>query len=137
MKLGRRRVRGAAEVGLQSLGCSARPSRARNALGALIILGFRSGSRYATSEDVLQDALGEQVVSKLTVPRICQYTRERYATRCGARRAHDRVYCYLDAILPQTAPRRRARRGRRGRVGPEAGKPESPARAPPRLEREL
>jgi putative transposase len=56
-------------------------------------------------EALLEEALGEQAVSKSTVARICQDTRRRYAGWC--RRdlsAHDVVYCYLDAIYLKLRP---------------------------------
>ena len=50
-------------------------------------------------EDLLEEALGEQIVGKSTVARVCQDTRERYRAWCERRlEQHDLVYCYLDAI---------------------------------------
>jgi putative transposase len=49
-----------------------------HALEALIILGFLRGLSVRDVEDLLEEALGEQVVGKSTVARICQDTRERY-----------------------------------------------------------
>jgi len=54
-----------------------------HALEALIIVGFLRGLSVRDVEALLEEALGEQVVGKSTVARICQDIRERY--RAGAR----------------------------------------------------
>jgi putative transposase len=70
-----------------------------HALEALIILGFLRGLSVRDVEALLEEALGEAVVSKSTVARICQDTRERYRAWCERDLCgHDLVYCYLDAI---------------------------------------
>ena len=76
-----------------------------HALEALIILGFLRGLSVRDVESLLEEALGEQVVGKSTVARICQDTRERYRTWCERRLdGHDLVYCYLDAIYLKLRP---------------------------------
>ena len=56
-------------------------------------------------EALLEEALGEQIVGKSTVARICQDTRERYRAWCERRLdEHDLVYCYLDAIYLRLRP---------------------------------
>lgn len=76
-----------------------------HALEALIILGFLRGLSVRDVEDLLEEALGEHVVSKSTVARICQDTRERYKAWCERDlSAHDVVYCYLDAIYLKLRP---------------------------------
>jgi transposase-like protein len=76
-----------------------------HALEALIIVGFLRGLSVCDVEALLEEALGEQVVGKSTVARICQDTRERY--RAWGERAlwaHDLVCCYLDAIYLKLRP---------------------------------
>jgi len=98
MELERPRVRDAAELGFESHVLGKGVART-HALEALIILGFLRGLSVRDVEDLLEEALGEQVVSKSTVARICQDTRARYRTWCERDlSAHDLVYCYLDAI---------------------------------------
>src|SRR3954466_8876104 len=76
-----------------------------HALEALIILGFLRGLSVRDVEALLEEALGEQIVGKSTVARICQDTRERYAAWCERRlEDHDLVYCYLDAIYLKLRP---------------------------------
>src|SRR6266567_4059464 len=76
-----------------------------HALEALIIVGFLRGLSVRDVEALLEETFGEQVVSKSTVARICQDTRERYAGWCERRLdEHDLVYCYLDAIYLKLRP---------------------------------
>jgi putative transposase len=104
MELERPRIRGAAELGFESQVLGRGVART-HALEALIILGFLRGLSVRDVENLLEEALGEQVVGKSTVARVCQDTRERYRAWC--RRdlsAHDLVYCYLDAIYLKLRP---------------------------------
>jgi putative transposase len=104
MELERPRIRGAAELGFESLVLGKGVART-HALEALIILGFLRGLSVRDVEDLLEEALGEQVVGKSTVARIYQDTRERYAAWCERDlSAHDLVYCYLDAIYLKLRP---------------------------------
>ena len=77
MELERPRVRNAAELGFESRVLGKGVART-HALEALIIVGFLRGLSVRDVEAVLEEALGEPVVGKSTVARICQDTRERY-----------------------------------------------------------
>jgi putative transposase len=104
MELERPRIRGAAELGFESQVLGKGVART-HALEALIIVGFLRGLSVRDVEALLEEALGEQVVSKSTVARICQDTRERYRAWCERDlSAHDLVYCYLDAIYLKLRP---------------------------------
>jgi putative transposase len=104
MELERPRIRNAAELGFESQVLGKGVART-HALEALIILGFLRGLSVRDVEDLLEEALGEQVVGKSTVARICQDTRERYAAWCERDlSAHDLVYCSLDAIYLKLRP---------------------------------
>jgi putative transposase len=104
IELERPRIRGAAELGFESQVLGKGVART-HALEALIILGFLRGLSVRDVEDLLEEALGEQVVGKSTVARICRDTRERYAAWCERDlSAHDLVYCYLDAIYLKLRP---------------------------------
>jgi transposase-like protein len=104
MELERPRVRNASELGFESRVIGKGVART-HALEALIILGFLRGLSVRDVEALLEEALGEQVVGKSTVARVCQDTRERYAA-WGARdlSTHDLIYCYLDAIYLKLRP---------------------------------
>ncbi len=104
MELERPRVRNAADLGFESRVIGRGVART-HALEALIILGFLRGLSVRDVEALLEEALGEQVVGKSTVARVCQDTRERYAAWCERRLDdHDLVYCYLDAIYLKLRP---------------------------------
>jgi putative transposase len=104
MELERPRVRGAAGLGFESQVLGKGVART-HALEALIIVGFLRGLSVRDVEALLEEALGERVVGKSTVARICQDTRERYAAWCERDlSAHDLVYCYLDAIYLKLRP---------------------------------
>jgi transposase-like protein len=129
LELERPRIRGVSELEFESQVLGKGVART-HALEALIILGFLRGLSVRDVEALLEEALGERVVGKSTVARICQDTRERYRAWCERRLdEHDLVYLYLDAIYLKAASRRRARRGRAGRPGPDVGGPEGAARA--------
>src|SRR3954462_15220861 len=78
VKLERPRIRSVSELGFESQVLGKGVART-HALEALIILGFLRGLSVRDVEDLLEEALGEQIVGKSTVARICQDTRERYA----------------------------------------------------------
>jgi putative transposase len=104
MELERPRVRGAAALGFESQVLGKGVART-HALEALIIVGFLRGLSVRDVEALLEEALGEQVVGKSTVARICQDTRERYRAWCERDLSgHDLVYCYLDAIYLKLRP---------------------------------
>src|SRR3954452_1804239 len=104
MELERPRIRDAAALGFESQVLGKGVART-HALEALIILGFLRGLSVRDVEALLEEALGEQIVGKSSVARICQDTRERY--RAWGERdlsAHDLVYLYLDAIYLKLRP---------------------------------
>jgi putative transposase len=104
MELERPRVRNAAELGFESQVLGKGVARS-HALEALIIVGFLRGLSVRDVEALLEEALGERVVGKSTVARVCQDTRERYRGWCERDlSAHDLVYCYLDAIYLKLRP---------------------------------
>jgi putative transposase len=104
VELERPRVRNATELGFESRVLGKGVART-HALEALIIVGFLRGLSVRDVEALLEEALGEQVVGKSTVARICQDTRERYRAWCERDlSAHDLVYCYLDAIYLKLRP---------------------------------
>jgi putative transposase len=104
MELERPRVRNASELGFES-GVLGKGVARTHALEALIILGFLRGLSVRDVEALLEEAFGEAVVSKSTVARICQDTRERYRAWCERDlSAHDLVYLYLDAIYLKLRP---------------------------------
>lgn len=71
MELERPRVRGVSELNFESQVLGKGVVRT-HALAALIILGFLRGLSVRDVEDLLEEALGEQIVGKSTVARICQ-----------------------------------------------------------------
>src|SRR3954451_623327 len=104
MELERPRIRSVSDLQFESQVLGKGVART-HALEALIILGFLRGLSVRDVEALLEEALGEQVVGKSTVARICQDTRERYAAWCERDlSAHDLVYCYLDAIYLKLRP---------------------------------
>src|ERR671931_1715465 len=104
VELERPRVRNATELGFESRVLGKGVART-HALEALIIVGFLRGLSVRDVEALLEEALGEQVVGKSTVARICQDTRERYRAWCARDLSgHDLVYCYLDAIYLKLRP---------------------------------
>src|SRR3954469_16026586 len=104
MELERPRIRNAVELGFESQVLGKGVART-HALEALIILEFLRGLSVRDVEALLEEALGEQVVGKSTVARICQDTRERYRAWCERRLdEHDLVYLYLDAIYLKLRP---------------------------------
>ena len=104
MELERPRIRNAAELGFESQVLGKGVART-HALEALIILGFLRGLSVRDVEALLEEALGEQIIGKSTVARVCQDTRQRYRAWCERDlSAHDLVYCYLDAIYLKLRP---------------------------------
>jgi putative transposase len=76
-----------------------------HALEALVIASFLRGLSTRDVEAALEEALDEPIVSKSTVSRICQDTRERYRAWCSRRLSeHDLVYLFLDAIYLKLRP---------------------------------
>jgi len=101
--LERPRLRNASELGFASAIVGEGVTRT-HALEALVVLSFR-GLSVRDVEGLLAETLGEQVVSKSTVSRICADTRERYRAWCGRRLdEHDLVYLFLDAVYLKLRP---------------------------------
>jgi putative transposase len=104
MELERPRIRSVSELGFESQVLGKGVART-HALEALIIVGFLRGLSVRDVEALLEEVFGEQVVSKSTVARVCQDTRERYRAWCERDlAAHDLVYLYLDAIYLKLRP---------------------------------
>ena len=104
LELGRPRIRDATELGFASRILGEMVTRT-HALEALVIGSFLRGLSTRDVEALLEESFGEQVVSKSTVSRICEQTRERYRAWCGRRLdEHDLVYCFLDAIYLKLRP---------------------------------
>src|SRR3954447_20158738 len=77
LEVERPRVRDAGAVGFESRVLGKGVTRT-HALEALIIVGFLRGLSVRDVEALLEEAFGEHVVSKSTVARVCEDTRERY-----------------------------------------------------------
>ena len=76
-----------------------------HALEALVIASFLRGLSVRDVEAALEECFDAPLVSKSTVSRICQDTRERYHAWCRRRlEEHDVVYCFLDAIYLKLRP---------------------------------
>lgn len=76
-----------------------------HALEALVIASFLRGLSVRDVESALEECFDAPIVSKSTVSRICQDTRERYRVWCERRlEEHDVVYCFLDAIYLKLRP---------------------------------
>jgi len=76
-----------------------------HALEALVIASFLRGLSVRDVEAALEECFDAPMVSKSTVSRICQDTRERYGAWCERRLdEHDVVYCFLDAIYLKLRP---------------------------------
>lgn len=104
IELERPRLRGASELGFCSAVLGKQVTRT-HALEALVVLSFLRGLSVRDVEALLEEAFGEGVVSKSTVSRICEQTRERYRAWCERDLAeHDLVYCFLDAIYLKLRP---------------------------------
>ncbi len=104
LELERPRVRDASKLGFESelLG---RGVARTHALEALVVCSFLRGLSVRDVEAALAETFGEQVVSKSTVSRICEQTRERYRAWCERSLSeHDLVYCFLDAIYLKLRP---------------------------------
>ena len=75
------------------------------ALESLTICSFLRGLSVRDIEAALQEVFDELVVSKSTVSRICEDTRERYRRWCRRRlEEHDVVYLFLDALYLKLRP---------------------------------
>jgi putative transposase len=104
IELERPRVRNASELGFASRILGETVTRT-HALEALVVYGFLRGLSVRDVEALLEEAFGEQVVSKSTVSRICEQLHDRYQAWCARRlEEHDLVYCFLDAVYLKLRP---------------------------------
>jgi putative transposase len=104
LELERPRLRNASELAFCSRILGKTVTRT-HALEALVIGSFLRGLSVRDVEALLEETFGESVVSKSTVSRICEQTRERYRVWCARRlEEHDLVYCFLDAIYLKLRP---------------------------------
>ena len=104
LELERPRLRNVSEVGFASRVLGERVTRT-HALEALVIGSFLRGLSVRDVEALLEEAFGKQIVSKSTVSRICEQTRERYRDwRRRRLEEYDLVYCFLDAIYLKLRP---------------------------------
>lgn len=85
-----------------------------HALGALVLASLLRGLALREVAASLDERFGGPTISKSTVSRICEQTRERWRPWCERRLAvHDVVSCLLDAISLQLRAGRGAGRGAR------------------------
>jgi transposase-like protein len=104
IELERPRVRNATELGFASRILGETVTRT-HALEALVVYGFLRGLSVRDVEALLEEAFGEQLVSKSTVSRICEQLRDRYQAWCArGLEQHDLVYCFLDAVYLKLRP---------------------------------
>ena len=104
VEIERPRIRDAERLGFESRILGKRVARTY-ALESLVISSFLRGLSVRDVEAALEETFDTQVVSKSTVSRICEETRERYRRWCRRDLSgHDVVYCYLDAIYLKLRP---------------------------------
>ena len=104
MELQRPRLRDAQKLGFESKVVGKGIART-HALETLVICSFLRGLSVRDVEAALHETFDADVVSKSTVSRICEDTRERYRRWCRRRLdRHDLVYLYLDAIYLKLRP---------------------------------
>jgi len=102
--LERPRLRGVSELGFGSAVLGRTVTRT-HALETLVMLSFLRGLSVRDVEALLEETFGEGSVSKSTVSRICEQTRERYRAWCERELGgHDVVYCFLDALYLKLRP---------------------------------
>jgi putative transposase len=100
----RPRVRNAQALGFESRVLGKGVART-HALESLVICSFLRGLSTRDVEATLAETFEEPIVSKSTVSRICEDTRERYRRWCERRlEEHDLVYCFLDAVYLKLRP---------------------------------
>jgi putative transposase len=98
VELERPRVRHARELGFESRILGRHVARTY-ALESLVICSFLRGLSVRDVEAALEETFDEPVISKSTVARVCQDTRERYRRWCERRLdEHDLVYLFCDAL---------------------------------------
>ena len=104
MEIERPRVRDASKLGFESRIVGKGVARTY-ALETLVICSFLRGLSVRDVEAALEETFDEPVISKSTVSRVLEDTRERYRVWCKRRLdEHDLVYLYLDAIYLKLRP---------------------------------
>jgi putative transposase len=104
MEIERPRVRDASKLGFESRIVGKGVARTY-ALETLVICSFLRGLSVRDVEAALQETFDEPVISKSTVSRVLEDTRERYRVWCKRRlEEHDLVYLYWDAIYLKLRP---------------------------------
>jgi putative transposase len=104
MEIERPRLREASKLGFESRIVGKGIARTY-ALETLVICSFLRGLSVRDVEAALEETFDEPVISKSTVSRVLEDTRERYRVWCRRRLdEHDLVYCFLDAIYLKLRP---------------------------------
>ena len=104
MEVERPRLRGASRLTFESRIVGKGIARTY-ALETLVICSFLRGLSVRDVEAALEETFDEQVISKSTVSRVLEDTRERYRRWCKRRLdGHDLVYLFLDAIYLKLHP---------------------------------
>jgi putative transposase len=104
VELERPRVRDASRLGFESRLLGRHVTRTY-ALESLVIGSFLCGLSTRDVEAVLEDTFDESLVSRSTVSRILEDTRQRYRRWCERRLSeHDVVYLFCDAIYLKLHP---------------------------------
>jgi putative transposase len=104
MEIERPRVRDASKLGFESRIVGKGVARTY-ALETLVICSFLRGLSVRDVEASLEEAFDQPVISKSTVSRVLEDTRERYRRWCERRlEEHDLVYLFLDAICLKLHP---------------------------------
>jgi putative transposase len=104
VELERPRVRDASRLGFESRLLGRHVTRTY-ALESLVIGSFLRGLSTRDVEAVLEDTFDESLVSRSTVSRILEDTRQRYRRWCERRLSeHDVVYLFCDAIYLKLHP---------------------------------
>jgi putative transposase len=104
MEIERPRVRDASKLGFESRIVGKGIARTY-ALETLVICSFLRGLSVRDVEATLEETFDEPVISKSTVSRVMEDTRERYRVWCRRRlEEHDLVYLYWDAIYLKLRP---------------------------------
>ena len=104
MKIERPRVRDASKLGFESRIVGKGVARTYS-LETLVICSFLRGLSVRDVEASLEETFDQPVISKSTVSRVLEDTRERYRRWCKRRlEEHDLVYLFLDAIYLRLHP---------------------------------
>jgi putative transposase len=104
MEIERPRIRDVSKLGFESRIVGKGIARTY-ALETLVICSFLRGLSVRDVEAALEETFDEPVISKSTVSRVLEDTRERYRVWCRRRLdEHDLVYVYWDAIYLKLRP---------------------------------